>query len=83
MDIKRNPTQRPGREPTKQVLDWRKIVAVVCIPLLIVFVFFMPHFVRYWVIVGAEAEAERIKIIGDILETPEGALYIQYLEGKK
>lgn len=82
MDVKKNPLQRPGREPMKEVLDWGKIVLFSFVPLLVLLFFLAPIVARYWIVQSARAEAEKIKIIGDILETPEGALYIQYLEGK-
>ncbi len=80
--MQKDPRQRPGQEPTKQVLDWQKIAIFAFVPVVVVLLILSPYFARWWTIQGAYAEAERIKIIGDVLETPEGALYIQYLEGK-
>jgi len=68
--------------PMKQVLDWGKITLIAFIPILLLLLLLAPVVARYWTVQSARAEAEKIQIIGDILETPEGALYIQYLEGK-
>jgi len=78
----KDPRQRPAQEPARQVLDWQKIALFALLPVVVVLLIFAPYIARWWTIQGAHAEAERIKIIGDVLETPEGALYIQYLEGK-
>ena len=82
MDVKRDPRQRPGREPTKEVLDWGKIALVACVPVLLLFLFIAPYIRRVWTVQSARAEAMKIEIIGEVLKTPEGALYIRYLEGK-
>ena len=82
MAVQTDPRQRPGREPTKQVLDWGKIALFASVPFLLLFLVLAPFIGRFWTVQSARAEAEKIKIIGDVLETPEGALYIRYLEGK-
>lgn len=64
------------------ILAWERIALAVAAVALLLFVFVFPSVRRYWIVQNARAEAEMIQIIGDVLETPEGKLYIQYLEAK-
>ncbi len=48
----------------------------------LLFLFIAPYIRRVWTVQSARAEAMKIEIIGEVLKTPEGALYIRYLEGK-
>jgi flagellar biogenesis protein FliO len=72
------------REPARpaRVVDWPKVFFVFGALVLLVFALVGPWFLRQWQRSAAQSEAERIKIVGDMLETPEGRLYIEYLEAR-